>query len=130
MKELQPGDVVMVCKLDRFARSIRDLLDLLDQIEAAGTCFRSSGRDLSSLQGRLIMNIMGSLAEFEHELIRQRCSEGIKRAKAAGIYMGRPYKLNVKQRKLIARRREEGESLKQIATALNVSTAVAWRALQ
>ena len=133
MKELAPGDVVLVTRLDRFARSIRDLLNLLDQIKAAGASFRSladSWCDLSSPQGRLIMNIMGSLAEFERDLIRQRCAEGIKRAKAAGIHMGRPFKLNVKQRKLIVQRREQGESLSQIASALDVSTATVWRALQ
>lgn len=88
MKELQPGDVVLVTRLDRFASSIRDLLNLLDAIKAAGANFRSladSWCDLSSPQGRLIMNIMGSLAEFDRDLIRQRCQEGTKRAKVAGI---------------------------------------------
>src|SRR5262249_47859431 len=133
IRGLRPGDAVVVVKLDRIARSIRDLLHLLDQIKEAGaglSALDDTWCDTTTAQGRLILTVMGGLAEFERELIRQRCQEGIDRAKAAGRHMGRPYRLDVKQRKLIAERRAEGQTLAQIARDLGVGEATGWRALQ
>jgi DNA invertase Pin-like site-specific DNA recombinase len=91
IKALQPGDTVIVIRIDRFARSIRDLLSLVDQVKGAGAGFVSLDEtwcDTTSPQGNLLLTIMGGFAEFERALIRQRCDAGIARAKAAGKHKG------------------------------------------
>jgi DNA invertase Pin-like site-specific DNA recombinase len=90
---LQPGDVLLVTRLDRLARSTRDLLNVLDTVSKAGAGFKSladSWADTTTPYGRLMLTVLGGLAEFERELIRARTSEGRKRAKARGVHMGRP----------------------------------------
>src|SRR4029453_11689283 len=87
MAGLKPGDVVLVCKLDRLGRSTRELLDLIERIGKADATFRSLGDplwDTSSPQGRLLSTLLAATAEFERELIRERTGEGRKRARATG----------------------------------------------
>ncbi len=91
LAQLAKGDVLMVTRLDRLARSTRDLLNTLDTIAKAGAGFRSLGdawADTTSAHGRLMLTILGGLAEFERELIRARTSEGRERAKAQGVKWG------------------------------------------
>ena len=95
LKRLDEGDVLVVTRLDRLARSTRDLLNILDRIAKAGAGFRSladTWADTTTPHGRLMLTILGGLAEFERELIRARTGEGRARAKAAGVHMGRPPK--------------------------------------
>ena len=102
VQALRPGDTLVTVKLDRLARSIRDLLHLLDQVKDAGARFRALDDpwcDTTTPQGELILTVMGGLAEFERKLIRQRCEEGIKRAKAKGTKFGRRSVLDASQRK-------------------------------
>ena len=130
---LGPGDVLVVVKLDRLARSIRDLLRLLDQIAAAGAGLRALDDpwcDTTTPQGRLILTVMGGLAEFERELIRQRCDEGIRRARERGVAFGRPPRLNPRQRRMIAERYAGGETLAALAADFDVGEATVWRALR
>ena len=90
---LRPGDVLLVTRLDRLARSTRDLLNVLDTVAKAGASFRSIGDawcDTTTAHGRLMLTVLGGLAEFERELIRERTGEGRKRAMAAGVKFGRP----------------------------------------
>jgi DNA invertase Pin-like site-specific DNA recombinase len=132
LKALRPGDTLIVVRLDRLARSVRDLLHLLDEIKAAGARFRALDDpwcDTTTPQGELILTVMGGLAEFERKLIRQRCDEGIKRAKAAGKRFGRPFRLDVGERKRIAERYAAGETMRQIADSLKVGEATVWRVL-
>src|SRR5262245_17919574 len=85
LKAIDAGDVVIVTRLDRLARSTRDLLNILDKIATAGATFRSLGdawADTSTAHGRLMLTVLGGLAEFERELIRVRTGEGRVRAKA------------------------------------------------
>src|SRR3954453_13737544 len=94
LKTIDAGDLVIVTRLDRLARSTRDLLNILDQIAKAGATFRSLGdtwADTSTAHGRLMLTVLGGLAEFERELIRIRTGEGRVRAKARGVHMGRPF---------------------------------------
>jgi DNA invertase Pin-like site-specific DNA recombinase len=125
LAQLGKGDVLTVTRLDRLARSTRDLLNTLDTIAKAGAGFRSLGdawADTTSAHGRLMLTILGGLAEFERELIHARTSEGRARAKAQGVKMGRPSKLTDHQRKEAIRRREKGEeTLAEIGRSYNVS---------
>jgi DNA invertase Pin-like site-specific DNA recombinase len=124
LKVLGPGDVLMVTRLDRLARSTRDLLNTLDAIGKAGAGFKSladTWADTTTPHGRLMLTILGGLAEFERELIRSRTSEGRKRAQARGVHMGRPPALNRDQRREALARRDAGEALTDIARTFGVS---------
>lgn len=101
LKSLGEGDTLLVTRLDRLARSTRDLLNTLDAITKAGAGFRSLGdtwADTTTPHGRLMLTVLGGLAEFERELIRARTGEGRERAKARGVHMGRPPKLTAHQK--------------------------------
>lgn len=98
---IDSGDVLIVSRLDRLARSTRDLLNILDTLARRGAAFRSLGdrwADTTTPHGRLMLTVLGGLAEFERELTRLRIGEGRTRAKARGIQMGRPPKLTPHQR--------------------------------
>ena len=121
---LQKGDVLLVTRLDRLARSTRDLLNTLAAIAERGAGFRSlrnSWADTTTPHGRLMLTVLAGLAEFERELIRTRTGEGRERAKARGVRMGRKPKLTPHQRKEALARRETGEPLVDIARSYAVS---------
>jgi DNA invertase Pin-like site-specific DNA recombinase len=121
---LGPGDLVLVTRLDRLARSTRDLLNTLGGIAERGASFRSLGdpwADTTTPHGRLMLTVLAGLAEFERELIRARTSEGRERAKARGVKLGRRFKLTPHQRQEALTRREAGETLTAIARSYNVS---------
>jgi DNA invertase Pin-like site-specific DNA recombinase len=93
LRRLERDDVLMVTRLDRLARSTRDLLNILDVIAKAGAGFKSLGdawADTTTPHGRLMLTVLGGLAEFERELILARTSDGRTRAKARGVKFGRP----------------------------------------
>ena len=124
VSRLGEGDVLMVTRLDRLARSTRDLLNTLDDVTKRGAGFKSladSWADTTTPHGRLMLTVLGGLAEFERELIRARTGEGRARAKAAGVHMGRPAKLTHHQRREAIERRAAGDSLVDIARSYNVS---------
>jgi DNA invertase Pin-like site-specific DNA recombinase len=124
IRALGEGDVLMVTRLDRLARSTRDLLNTLDEIAKAGAGFKSladAWADTTTPHGRLMLTVLGGLAEFERELIRARTGEGRARAKAAGVHMGRPSKLNRNQQREALARRDAGEALTDIARTFGVS---------
>ncbi|PPQ30952.1 resolvase [Rhodoblastus sphagnicola] len=101
VKSLAKGDTLLVTRLDRLARSTRDLLNILDAIGNVGAGFRSlsdTWADTTTPHGRLMLTVLGGLAEFERELIRARTGEGRERAQARGVHMGRPRKLTRHQR--------------------------------
>jgi DNA invertase Pin-like site-specific DNA recombinase len=121
---LGPGDVLLVTRLDRLAGSTRDLLNVLDAVAKAGAGFRSladAWADTTTPHGRLILTVLGGLAEFERELIRARTEDGRKRAQARGIRFGRKPKLAVHQRVEALARRAAGEALADIGRSYNVS---------
>jgi DNA invertase Pin-like site-specific DNA recombinase len=121
---LDKGDVLVVTRLDRLARSTRDLLNLLGAVADKGAGFKSlrdTWADTTTAHGRLMLTILGGLAEFERELIRTRTGEGRQRAMARGVIMGRRPKLTIHQRREAIARREAGEVLTDIARSFNVS---------
>ena len=124
---LQAGDVFMVTRLDRLARSTRDLLNTLAAITGSKAGFRSLGdawADTTTAHGRLMLTVLGGLAEFERDLIRTLTGEGRARAIARGQRMGRPPKLTPHQQREATKRRERGEeSLADIGRSYNVSGA-------
>jgi len=122
--KLQDGDVLMVTRLDRLTRSTRDLLNTLATITDRKAGFRSLGdawADTTTPHGRLMLTVLGGLAEFERELIRARTSEGRARAKARGQSLGRPHKLTLHQRREVLKRKGAGESVREIARSYAVS---------
>jgi DNA invertase Pin-like site-specific DNA recombinase len=115
---------LLVTRLDRLARSTRDLLNVLDSVAKAGASFRSIGDawcDTTTPHGRLMLTVLGGLAEFERELIRERTGEGRKRARANGVKFGRPRVLDGFQRQEALRRKANGEPLSLIAQSYRVS---------
>jgi DNA invertase Pin-like site-specific DNA recombinase len=121
---LAEGDTLVVCKLDRLARSTRDLLNTLDAIGKAGASFRSladAWADTTTPHGRLMLTVLGGLAEFERHLILTRTAEGRTRAQANGVRFGRRPTLTPYQRAEALRRRAAGETLTEIARSMNVS---------
>src|ERR1700746_1531270 len=127
IETLEPGDVLMVTRLDRLARSTRDLLNTLAAITERKAGFRSLGdawADTTTAHGRLMLTVLGGLAEFERDLRRARTSEGQARAKANGKTISRPHKLTPHQRREAIRRRDSGdETVREIARSFNVHHA-------
>jgi DNA invertase Pin-like site-specific DNA recombinase len=124
LAQLDAGDVLTVTRLDRLARSTRDLLNTLAQIADKGAGFRSladAWADTTTAHGRLMLTVLGGLAEFERELIRARTTEGRTRAVARGVHMRRPPKLTAHQKKEAIKRRDAGEPTREIARMFNVS---------
>jgi DNA invertase Pin-like site-specific DNA recombinase len=124
IKALATGDVLLVTRLDRLARSTRDLLNILDQISKAGAKFKSladAWADTTTPHGELMITILAGLATFERHLIKARTDEGRKRAQARGVRFGRPLKLSAFQIKEALARREAGEPLTDIGRSYGVS---------
>jgi len=123
--KLEKDDVLLVTRLDRLARSTRDLLNTIAAIAAKGAGFRSLGdtwADSTTAHGRLMLTVLGGLAEFERDLIKTRTGEGRARAIAKGVKMGRKAKLTPHQTAEAIKRRDKGEeTLAEIARSYNVS---------
>jgi DNA invertase Pin-like site-specific DNA recombinase len=122
-------DAVVVWRYDRFARSLKQLVNALDDFRALGIEFVSihDGCDTTTAQGRLVFGIMASLAEFERELIRERVRAGLEAAKARGKRLGRP-RAGVDAAR-VAQLRDQGRSWREIAAELGVGVATARAAL-
>ncbi|MEJ1471298.1 MAG: recombinase family protein [Candidatus Sedimenticola sp. (ex Thyasira tokunagai)] len=99
VEQLREGDVLTVWKLDRLSRSLKDLLAIMDQIEKKGAGFQSltEAIDTTTAAGRMMMQMVGSFAEFERSMIRERTKAGLEHAKARGVKLGRRAKLTTAQ---------------------------------
>ncbi|WP_299822687.1 recombinase family protein [uncultured Jannaschia sp.] len=131
LDQLRPGDVIVVTKYDRLARSLRDLLDIVEAIKERGSGFRSLAEDIDTTTptGRLIFHVFASIAQFERERISERTKEGLEAAKKRGRVGGRPPALSVAQRDEVRRMRdEEGRRLSEIAQLFRVSVKTVRRA--
>lgn len=124
VNSLKSGDVIVVTRLDRLARSTLDLLTILKNIGERGASFVSLSEtwaDTTTAAGRLMLTILGGLAEFERELIKARTAEGRERAKGRGVKMGRKHKLTPHQRDEVRQRKAEGQSVRELGRSYNVS---------
>jgi DNA invertase Pin-like site-specific DNA recombinase len=127
LKALGAGDVLIVTRLDRLARSSRDLLNVIHQIGEAGATFKSirdAWADTTNAHGRLILTVLSGLAEFERELIVQRTGDGRERALKNGVVFGRKPKMTHHQRQEAIARRNAGETIVSIAKTFNVHHSV------
>src|ERR1017187_10845655 len=126
LEHVRAGDMVIVWKLDRLARSTRDLLEISDVIAQAGTGLKSLSEpwaDTTTPAGRMVLTVFAGLAEFERELIRERTGTGRIAAMKRGVRFGRPAKLDVEKAALAARLIAEGHSVKEVAKTFGVHRA-------
>jgi DNA invertase Pin-like site-specific DNA recombinase len=133
LDQLRAGDVVVVSRLDRLARSTRDLLEIAEQLKVAEAGLRSLHEpwaDTTSPAGRMVLTIFAGIAEFERELISHRTSSGRLAALARGVRFGRPPKLTAEQIVLTQRLVREGASVPEASKILNVHRATLYRALR
>lgn len=123
LPQLKTGDLLIVYKLDRLARSLKDLLSILEQIEKAGCGFRSLTEPIDTVSpaGRLMLNVLGSVAEFERSLIRERSIAGQVAAIKLGRWPGRPKKLNPDQELELFDMWVSGTTKAELARRYNVS---------
>jgi DNA invertase Pin-like site-specific DNA recombinase len=130
LDQLREGDTVVVWRLDRLARSTRNLLELCETISAAGAGLRSIGEpwaDTTSPAGKMVLTVFGGIAEFERALIRERTGFGRKAAKKRGVKFGRPPKLTTEQAALVVRLSDEGQSAAKIAETFGVHETTIYR---
>jgi DNA invertase Pin-like site-specific DNA recombinase len=133
MRALNPGDTVVVTRLDRLARSSRDLLNIVHELQEASCGFvslRESWCNTSTPEGRLMLTVLGGIAEFERELIMARTEAGITKAREQGKKFGRPSALDVGQKRKIAERYAAGDTMQALADEYEVGVASIHRALQ
>src|SRR5262245_33358923 len=126
LKRLTVGDVLVVTRLDRLARSTRDLLNIIDDLGTRGIAFKAlkdSWCDTSTSHGRLMLTVISGIAQFERELIKARTEEGRKRAIARGVKFGRPSKLTHFQRQELLERLSHGEMQADVARNYNITQA-------
>lgn len=125
LREVQPGDVVVVTRIDRLARSLFDLFAIIQRIHQAGGRFRSLAQawtDTSTAEGKMMLAVMGGMAEIEREMILTRTAEGRARVKAAGGKTGGPrHKLTPAQQREVRQRLADGETATALAVSFNVS---------
>lgn len=131
LDQLRAGDVIVVTKYDRLARSLRDLLEIVEGIKERGGGFRSLAEDIDTTTpaGRLVFHVFASIAQFERERISERTREGLEAAKRRGRVGGRPPALTAAQRIEVRRMRdEEHRPLQEIASLFKVSARTVRRA--
>lgn len=133
LASLQSGDIVVVWRLDRLARSTKMLLEITDRIMDSGAKFTSISEpwaDTTSPAGKMIMTVFAGIAEFERDLIRARTGAGRKEAINRGVKFGRPSKITPKQMKLAKRLLSEGNSIRDVATTFGVHYTTLYRLLR
>jgi DNA invertase Pin-like site-specific DNA recombinase len=126
---LRPADVLMVTRIDRLARSIGDLQDIVRAVKAKGATLKATEQpiDTGTAAGKCFLDMLGVFAEFETNLRKERQLEGIAKAKAAGVYKGRPASIDPAQ---VQRLKAEGMGPSQIAKHLGIGRASVYRALE
>jgi DNA invertase Pin-like site-specific DNA recombinase len=131
LEQLREGDAVIIWKLDRLARSTRDLLDIAVTIGKAGAGLKSLSEpwaDTTTAAGRMVLTVFAGIAEFERELIRERTGTGRIAALRRGVRFGRPASLSLDQATLAKRLLDEGKSAKEVAKTFGVNRSTIYRA--
>jgi putative DNA-invertase from lambdoid prophage Rac len=131
LERLEPGDVLVVTKLDRLGRNAIDVRQTVEQLDGRGVrvhCLALGGVDLTSPAGKMTMQVIAAVAEFERDLLVERTQAGLARAKGEGKILGRPARLSEKQRKEVARRLQAGETVSGLAREFDVDRAIIIRA--
>lgn len=120
---LRPGGTLVVYKVDRLARSLKDLLQLLERLRQAGCALRSLTEpvDTSSAMGELVLQILGAVAQFERSIIRERCQAGRVSAMARGVQFGRPVALDAQADRAAAEMYRAGLSYREVGAVFGVS---------
>jgi DNA invertase Pin-like site-specific DNA recombinase len=132
LDHIREQDVLVVARLDRLARSTRDLLEIAEQLRDAGAGLRSLGEpwaDTTSAAGRMVLTVFAGMAEFERALINQRTSSGRDAAMKRGVRFGRPVKLTAEQITLGQRLIDEGRSARDVAKMFKVHASTFYRAI-
>jgi len=126
---LQPGDVLMVTRIDRLARSMKDLQDIVHELKARGVSLKATEQpiDTATAAGKAFLDMLGVFAEFETNLRRERQLEGIRAAKAKGIYKGRKPSIDVAEVRRLKNEEQLGASA--IARRLGIGRASVYRVL-
>jgi DNA invertase Pin-like site-specific DNA recombinase len=130
LDQIRPGDTIIVWKLDRLARSTRDLLGTMETIHEAGGKFQSLSEpwaNTTTHAGKMIMTVFAGIAEFERDLIRERTGAGREAAKQRGVRFGRPRKLNAEQVELASQLLAQGKAVRDIARTFAVHEATIYR---
>jgi len=125
-------DMVLVWSLDRLGRSLKHCLELLQELQElkVDLFFQQQGMDTSTSSGKLMFSMIGAFAEFERNLIRERVLAGQMRAKANGVKIGRPSKMNDGMRSAVKLLREKGMGIKQIARELQIGVGTVYSVMQ
>lgn len=131
LDRVRPGDVLVVWKIDRLSRSLHDLLTIMKRLEASKAGFRSvtESIDTTTPAGRMLLQMIGSVAEFERSVIRERTKAGLAAARAEGRVGGRKHRLTPDQIREARQRRENGQGYNAIAAELGVNHNTVRRAL-
>lgn len=127
---VREGDTFVVVRLDRLARSVTDLLAIVQRLKDKGVAFRctdQAGVDMNDSSGELLLTILGAFAKFEHSIRRERQLDGIARAKAEGVYKGRPASIDPAQ---VAKLKADGLGASAIAKKLKIGRASVYRVLE
>jgi len=126
---IRPGDVLCICKLDRLGRSTRDVLNLVHELEQKGASLRvlEPSVDTSGPMGRIILTVLGMVAEMELGFIKERQAAGIAKAKAEGVYRGRPAKIDHERIKQL---KAQGVGATEIAKAVGCKRAFVYKVLK
>ena len=124
-------EMVMCWSIDRLGRSLQHLVEILNELQAMkiDLFFMQQGMDTTTPSGRMIFSVFGAIGEFERNLIRERVVAGQQRAKAAGVHIGRPTKMNDGMRSAIKVMHENGMSIRQIAKSCKVGIGTVYSAI-
>ena len=124
-------DMVVCWSIDRLGRSLQNLVEILNELQSLkiDLYFQQQGMDTSTPSGRMIFSVFGAIGEFERNLIRERVIAGQQRAKANGVRLGRPTKMNDGMRNAVKLLRDKGLGIKQIAKQLQIGVGTVYNAI-